>query len=1229
MRVRRSLAASAAVLLTAVLLVAAPGAAQAGVAESDSFDGWTTTVSGAPEFVVSADGESVHEGAASARIAYDSAYSNSYVDLRQSIRANGGTTYDMSAWVRTEELSSSDSAYFVLSGDHSQRVELPEGTSDWTKLEWTYTQPAGSMTFVMRLLIRGTGTIWVDDVRMVARGADTDLVINGSFEEHDPPPGTLAFSDTVLVYTAGEAAVGVSTLGAEIDWEVRAASGQRVDSGRETTSTGEASIDLSALPVGYYRIRMSIDAPVAAVREASLAIIAEAQASGESPIGMAVHVNRYTVDQVDALMGPLGAGALREGPAWDTIETSPGVYEFPELFDAQVAAAKARGERPLVILAYFSRWYDEGKTPSSPEGIQAFADYAAAAAGHYGSDVDYEVFNEFNHSFNTGACGMTAACYEQLLEPAAAAIHAAAPGARVVGPVLAGADWTFFEELFALGALEYLDVVSYHTYDFPVAPEGKTEAGVARLRALVDQYAPDGSDIPIWLTEHGWPTTMGGTTEQEQAAYYLRSAALLEAAGVEKVIFYELIDSGVNPAEQEHNFGIARRPVDGGTALSPKPAFPALVAFNRLTAGLDLVGVESPGDVRVATYAGATASETVRMLWAPSGHGVVHTDIGASARVVDTDGRERRVRPGGPLELVLSGDPVFVVGDTAAPEPVQEAAVTISTPPEIAAGSGADVPVTVRGADLALSGNVTVAGPVGAAEALAATGNAYSGTLALAALRDVGSMPLTYTVRQGDGIVAFVDATTEVVTNPVLSFGPVASGGAVEQVLEVRNLAEDEASLGEISWRVGEEQGVLDDAAVPAGGNLSLPIVSDVSDWSPVPFSISTVADGVQRTLDGTTVSAPIPARADEAVDVSMAEHGDYVAIAGTQPDAVDLDAGFALSWSPEGLRIRVDVVDDEHVAAATIDRLWSGDCVQFAVAAGSPGSAPASRVEFGAYLGADGPGVYRYTSPVGADAAVTATIERDGTTTRYDLLAPWSELGIDPADGAFSFSLLVGDNDAGVRQGFYEWGSGIGASKNAAMFLPVVPMPAPAAASSILVDGHEIDGFDPSVTDYEIGALAGGPLPTITATAPEGVHVDVVQATAAPGQAVVTVEAEGRPTTTYTITVRRVVGDDASAEASATAVCIDGTARLAVRIRNTAVFASDVRATTTFDDRTQKGLEAGATAELVLDTGAAFVDAGDVRIAAYAPYAAPDRAASYLEFRVASPAVDCTTSHP
>ncbi|MGC5166483.1 hypothetical protein [Luteimicrobium sp. DT211] len=1044
---RAVLAVLALVALLGGLLMALPATAHADLAASDTFDGWTTTVSGSPDFVIAADTATGHEGATSARVDFDSLYSTSYVDLRQSVRANGGVTYDMSVWVRTENLSSAGAAYVVLSSDHSERVELPAGTNGWTRLAWSYTQPAGSMSFVMRFLVRGAGTVWLDDVHVAVAGDDQNLVVNPSFEEHEPPPGALAFSDPALVYSSGDAHVGVTTTGQTVAWDLRASSGQRLDTGRVTVTDGGASIDLSALPAGYYELTLGVDAPSPTTRTATLAILdapAAAVPTADRQVGLAVHVNRYSVEQVDALMAPLGAGTMREGPSWDTVETSPGVYEFPALFDAQVAAAKSRGERPLVILAYASRWYDDGTTPSSPEGIAAFARYAAAAAAHYGSDVDYEIYNEFNDSFNTGACGTTAACYLALLAPTADAVHHAAPGARVVGPVLAGARWDFMEDLFALGGLDYLDAVSYHTYDFPVAPEGRAEAGVATLRRLVDQYAPPGVHLPIWLTEHGWTTTTGGTTEQQQAAFVVRSAALLEAAGVERVVFYELIDSGVNPAETEHNFGLVRRPADGGTALTPKPAYPALAVFDRLTARRTLAQLRRLDGAITADYVDA-AGQVVRMVWATDAPVTVAVETGASARVVRGDGRSWRARPNSRVELTVDADPVFVSGAVGTPAVVAAPAVHVGLPEEVPLDTGVDAPVTVERGALDMTGDVSVVGPVGAGTTLTGTGDVAEGALPLEPLRELGTHPVTTTVRSADAVVAYVAGSVDVVENPVLAFGPGQDAdGTVRPSLRAANVGADPVDVDDISWTLGDRSGTLPALAVAPGAMASFAIEAPLDTWQPYPFTVTAAAGGEQRRLVGTTALAPVADDPANAVTVDWKARGTYVALSGGVPDDDDLSGTFALSWSEEGLRLHAAVRDTDHRPAATADRLWDGDSIQFAVGRGLPGQDPGSRVELGIHPDLAAPSVYRYTAPVGPEVDATTQVARADGTTTYDVVVPWDVLGIDPADGAFSFSILVNDDDGGTREGFLQWGGGIGASKDAALFLPVVPVGAP-----------------------------------------------------------------------------------------------------------------------------------------------------------------------------------------
>jgi hypothetical protein len=1233
---RRAAAALALAALVLGGLVLNPGAANATLDESNTFTGWTSGITGAPDFRFVADGAVTHDGSNALRVEYESAplASGQYAHIYQDVPVVAGTTYRFSAWVRGEGVTASATGamYFVVTADHTVRQELPTGTYDWQKLEWSYTIPNGQSTFRMRLLARGPGTAWIDDVTMAQDGTAANLLKNSSFEQFTAPVNTLVFTDSALVYPEGDAAVGLRSTGDEIDWLVRTQSGQQVGAGTVVVTGGVSEVDLSGLAPGYYSLVVTGGDPQPLTKTGTLAIL-EPQNTLSSPdhaVGMAVHVNRSTVAQIDSLMAPLGAASTREGVSWALVETTPGEYQIPALFDAQINASIARGERPLVILLYSNPLYDDGKTPSSPEGIAAFAAYAGAVAEHFGDAVDYEVYNEFNHTFNNGLCGTTPACYLELLEPTAAAVHAAAPGARVVGPALAGLDLAWLEGLFQLGGLDSLDVVSFHAYDLASGPEGATEAAIDELAALVAEYGDP--NTPIWMTEHGWATQAGGTTELNQAAYTVRSAVLLEAAGVERIFYYDLMNDGLDPANREHNFGLARSPLGDVSALAAKPSYVELAVFNRLTTGLDLVGVQTlAGGVRVGTYSG-TGGE-VRVLWS-TGTASVDVALDGAVDVVDAVGGSWAAGAAGQdLQLTVDGQPVYLVGPVAGITASPAAFATLTLPTQIAEGAEVPASVVLDGAVEAPAGSLTVSAMAGESTSATVTaGQSTTAGLPLTPFTELGIRPLRVAVSSSNGLLALIGTTVQVVENPTLVMqATLDDDGAAVAQLVVDNLAgAPSASVAEIAWTLGSDSGTAADATVPGGSRTAIELTGGGLDlWHPMDYSVDLTVNGEARAISGRTAFAPVAALGDEPEVASWRDDGRYVALAGGTPDAADLGGEFEVSWSDEALLLHSVVQDDDHVPGASPGNLWAGDSLQIAVSRGLPGSS-AARVELGAALLANGPVVYSFTAPAGVVASATVDIARDAAaaTTEYTVALPWSVLGLDPEDGAFAFSALVNDNDGGVRQGFAEWGSGIGTVKDVSRFLPVMlRQPAPSTAlSSVTVDGEPLAGFDPAVLEYEIDALAGGPLPVVAAVAADpAATVAVTSPTAAPGTATITVTAPSGATTVYTFAVRRVVGDDASIGAGATGVCDGTTAHLIVSITNTAPFSSDVRAVTTLGDQRQSAVAAGGEVVFDYEADGSTVAASKVSVSAYVPYAAPDRPASYVWFQIDAPAVDCT----
>src|SRR5690606_67857 len=157
------------------------------------------------------------------------------------------------------------------------------------------------------------------------------------------------------------------------------------------------------------------------------------------------------------------------------VEKQPGVYEFPASIEAMIDRFEDEGIRPLIILNYRNALYDDNLTPSTPEGLEAWGNFAAAVAEHFGDRVDYEIYNEFNGHFNGGLCGKTPECYYELMVAATDRIREVLPDATIAGPAmvyLGDADRDWLTRFAQLGGLAHIDAVSFHPYNHPAAPEG-------------------------------------------------------------------------------------------------------------------------------------------------------------------------------------------------------------------------------------------------------------------------------------------------------------------------------------------------------------------------------------------------------------------------------------------------------------------------------------------------------------------------------------------------------------------------------------------------------------------------------------------------------------------------------------------------------------------------------------------------------------------------------------
>jgi len=269
--------------------------------------------------------------------------------------------------------------------------------------------------------------------------------------------------------------------------------------------------------------------------------------------------------------------SIRDEVYWSQVETQKGVYVIPEHIIKALDLAISNGIKPLIILDYGNKYYDGGGMPISEEAQAAFVRYVAFVASYFKGKVHhYEVWNEWN----IGAGNIIPkppfkgdpADYVRLLAKTTAALKRIDPSVVVLGGAVAGWDGSWVEDILKNGAIRHLDGLSIHPYSYNSGWEGRPEKLINwldKLEEITKKYS-NGREIPLYLTEIGWPNhTADIGTQPEVAANYLSRLFLLAAARpfIRGIWWYDFQDDGTELHNAEHNFGLIT--IDG----SPKPAW--------------------------------------------------------------------------------------------------------------------------------------------------------------------------------------------------------------------------------------------------------------------------------------------------------------------------------------------------------------------------------------------------------------------------------------------------------------------------------------------------------------------------------------------------------------------------------------------------------------------------------------------------------------------------------
>lgn len=369
------------------------------------------------------------------------------------------------------------------------------------------------------------------------------------------------------------------------------------------------------------------------------------------------------------MLAASGVKWIRMDFAWSGTEREKGQYDF-RAYERLLKSLDEHGIKALFILDYSNRHYDQGLSPYTDEGRQAFARWAAAAAKHFqGRGILWEMYNEPNIGFWKPKPNVED--YIKLAIEVGKAIRREAPGEIYIGPATSQIDMRFLEACFRAGLLEYWDGVSVHPYR--QRPPETVLPEYQNLAELISKYAPAGKKIPIISGEWGYSAVWRNYDEARQGKYLPRQWLTNLAAGVPISIWYDWHDDGPDPKEPEHHFGMVAHPYHEGRdpVYDPKPAFQAAQALSTVLAGyrfVERLPLKTEKSESCHALKFEKDGKTALAVWCQEDGQTVAVQINLPKgryRVVDYLGKDQGIKEvtSVPADLKIGDTPVYLVGE--------------------------------------------------------------------------------------------------------------------------------------------------------------------------------------------------------------------------------------------------------------------------------------------------------------------------------------------------------------------------------------------------------------------------------------------------------------------------------------------------------------------------------------------------------------------------------------
>lgn len=807
--------------------------------------------------------------------------------------------------------------------------------------------------------------------------------------------------------------------------------------------------------------------------------------------GACTHLSRAygRIEEAAPLLANAGFGVMRgEELPWIGMEATKGVYTLNETMKKNLKYFNDYGLKFIQICNSSVSYYQPEGIPwnfpvSTPEGYKALEKYAEELSRQAGDTLlGVEVWNEYHNKGFSGPFSTDPKVFAQLHRSIYKGLQAGNPNVLTIG--FDEDPWGFIETKIIQQTLKELngekafDAISLHPYALEGSPLENNERLDGFVSGTLNALEENGYDknIPLYITEFGWPDSLFNFDAEKRAAYVIRAMAYYQAkypnlASMCNYNLFDYADVWSSGSISEGTFGLVESYDSGGAEIPhlAKPLYVAFAYWNNLSAENTYVGSVEGIDPQKEVghiFKDRSGQNYIVLANLEDNNKNIGLDLGCDSAVVsDIYGNEEKIyATDGVFSLTLNKERVTYIrgnfDNTKITEPkISLDETSFSFPVAGTAKVKVNVPSGFKGSFKCEKYDILAS----AENAEIANGNAE---ITLKALENPKDGKILFTVTD-DGKL-YYKANADVVYSPSGQYSNLrlenSKGDALKWdiVFDVKNIRNDKIMSGSILSKTGEKLFKLPVFECGETREIRIPYkdisnISDITDfYAKLDFDTGDFNE-IERDFKVCAADfADKPPQIDGKLENS--EWQDNAAtIYLNAPDMVrnivsyqgekDLSAKCYLKYDLDNFYFAADVTDDVFYQPNNNDSMWAGDSIQFSIGFDIDA---ANTTQYAVGKSADiGPCIYRYTQEGNAggfagEAAMglyengECAVSRVGEHTFYEVKIPWNKIKVDGGSvycgKKLYFAAIVNDDDNdGTGRGWIQLCDAIGNSVNTA----------------------------------------------------------------------------------------------------------------------------------------------------------------------------------------------------